>query len=279
MGSSARASFSDVSLGSAGPSGLNLTLFVTGPTTFSASNSGTLFQGNLGLSSGASTNVSGGGSLTGNVFKDPGATIQGNFSGQFNVGGMIITMNMSQAVSDVQAAWATAMALTADQTFGAIGASALTINASGPLNAAGGHNTVVEVNGGISIGNSSKNLTIHGGANDFFIINVTGDINVTNGKIQATGGIPSSHILFNLSGNMNDLSVSNGTSELVGTYLAPNPGQKIQLTPGHVDGALIAYQIQTSSGPTVVSGTYYFPAPGTAALFALGGMVLGRRRR
>jgi hypothetical protein len=273
------ATFSDVTLGQAGLGGFNLGVFATGPTTLSASNSGTSFSVNMGLASGASTNFSGGGTLTGILYQDPGATVQGNIASQFNVNGGIVSQSLAQAVTDVRNAAMQAQMLTADQTLDQVGGSALTIFATGAVNGAGGRNTVVNLTS-INITNSSKNLTINGGLNDFFIFNVAEDVVVTNGAIQTTGGIPASHILFNVLGTGDSVKLSNGSSLLTGTFLAPNVGQKITLSPGTVNGSVIGYQIQTSSGPTV-TGLTFVPEPGTFGLLALGlgGLALAGRRR
>jgi hypothetical protein len=255
---SAAASFQDVSLGQA--SALGLGIFVTGPTTINASNSGTNFNTNLGLASGAGTNFSGGGTLTGTLYKDPGATTQSDLLMQFNVNGGVVTQSLSQAVTDVQNAANTAKGLTADQTFGALGGSAQTINHStNLLNAFGGYDTVVDV-GAIGITNPSNDLTISGGVHDFFIFNVNGSISVTNGAIALAGGITPDHVLFNILGT-NSVSLSNSTSTLNGTFLAPFSGQSITLSPGTVNGAVIGYQISTSSGPKVNGDLYVTPVP------------------
>jgi hypothetical protein len=267
-GSSVRADL--FTLGQAGPADLNLGVFVTGPTTMNASNSGTTFDTNLGLANGASTNFSGGGILHGNLYRDPGAMLQGNFVSQFHIdsGFATITQSLAQAVSDVQNAATTSAAKAANLTLGAIGGAALTIDPTGPLNGTGGHDTVVRVNGNISITNAANNLTIHGGANDFFIINVDGDISVSNGQIKITGGIPTSHVLINLLGT-HDVSLSNSSSILNGIYLAPFAGQKISLTPGTVNGAIIGYEINTASGPNV-NGPSATPVPAPPAVVFVG---------
>ncbi len=286
FGSVAQATvFSDITLGQA--QALGLGIFVTGPTQISASNSGTDFNTNMGLASGASTNFSGGGTLTGTLYEDPAASVQSNLSSQFNVTGGIVTQSLAQAVSDVVNAADNAALLTPDQIFGSIGGSALTINPTGALNASGGHNTVVKVNGNISITNPSNDLTINGGANDFYIIDVTGDVAVSNGAITTSGGIPASHILFNVEGTGDSVDLSNSTSVLTGTYLAPDANQTITISPGTVNGALIGYQIQDSSGPTI-NGALYTPSPVPepstvlllgSGLAGLGGIAWRRRRR
>lgn len=272
--------FSGVTLGQAGS--LNMGIFVTGATQINASNSSTYFNTNMGLASGASTNFSGNGTLAGTLYKDPGATVQGNISSQFNVNGGITSQSLAQAVSDAQAAASAAMALSANQTYGSVGGSALTISATGALNSQGGHNTVVDMSS-ISITNPSNNLTFTGGANDYYIVNVTGTISVTNGSILASG-VPISHILFNVEGTGNSVSLSNGASVLDGTFLAPNANQKITLSPGTVNGGIIGYQIQTSSGPTVNGQLYSAPSavpvPPSILLLAPGlfGLVALRKR-
>lgn len=124
---------------------MNLGVFVTGPTVMNASNSQTTFTTNLGLASGAGTNFSGGGTLTGTLYLDPGASLQSNFGNQFNAAGGVNLLSLGQAVIDVKTAATTAAALTPHANYGAVGGSALTLTSVGRLNAAGGHNTVVQL--------------------------------------------------------------------------------------------------------------------------------------
>jgi hypothetical protein len=250
--------FSDIDLGAAGPTGLNLGTFVTGPTTLQVSSHSTYFDTNLGLADGVSTRFSGYAIVTGTIFKDPGATVQSNISSHVNINGGIIEQDLSQAVLNVNEAATNAASLTPDVTYGAIGSSALTINHSlNHPNALGGYDTVIDVNGNITITNSKKNLTINGGVNDWFIINVNGDVGAHgNSAIVLTGGITASHVLFNIEGT-HDISVSRFT--LNGTFLAPNFGQKIILDNGTINGAVIGYQIFACSGPQVYGDPYIDP--------------------
>jgi hypothetical protein len=239
-------SFSSVTLGAAS----NLTVFNMGPTQFSASNSGTTFQGNAGLASGASTNFSGGGTLTGTLYKDPGATVQSNLAAQFNVNGGVQTSSLSQAVSDVQAASQNAANLSATETFSGDLTNGHTFSSIGQFN-------VLDIMGNVTVTNPSKNIVLSGGSNDYFIVNVDGSLSVSNGSIGLTGGLTPNHILFNVLGG--DISLSNASSSLFGTYLDVN--HRINLTPGTVTGAVMGNQIHTSSGPNVISGIYVTPVP------------------
>jgi hypothetical protein len=102
---------------------------------------------------------------------------------------------------------------------------------------------------------------------------VLGTVTVSNGAILAAGGIDASHILFNVEGTGNSVSLSNGSSILTGTYLAPDFNQKITLAPGTVDGAVIGYQIQTSSGPHVYGDPYGAPPAAAPAAAPAAGSV------
>ncbi len=78
-GTASAALFTDVNLGTAGSSGLNLGVFVTGATTVSGTGYST-FNTNLGLSSGSNTNLSGMGTLSGTIYKDLSASVQNNLA-------------------------------------------------------------------------------------------------------------------------------------------------------------------------------------------------------
>ena len=246
--------FESITLGAAS----NLTLFNMGPTQMNASNSGTLFQGNIGLASGASTNFSGGGTLTGTLYADPGATVQSNLASQFNVLGGVVTSSLAQAVTDVTTASQNAALLTATQTFTGNLTNGATFNRTGQFN-------VVDITGNVTVTDPSKNITFAGGASDWFIVNVFGSVSVSNGTIGLSGGLTQNHVLVNVLGGdlyslpIDNVSLSNSASSLYGTYIDVNG--KISLSPGSVYGAVMAHQIQTSSGPSVFSNTYVSPVP------------------
>jgi len=161
-------------------------------------------------------------------------------------------------VTDVRNAASNAAQLTPDQTFGNITNTSVTISSSGSQN-------VIQI-ANISLTNSANRLIFSGGANDFFIVNVTGTISLSGGaQILTDGELPASNLLFNVEGTGDSVKMSNSNSVLTGTYLAPNPNQKITLSPGTLNGAIIGYQIQTSSGPTD-EGAIYTTGPSNVTL-------------
>lgn len=255
----ATTTFESINLGAAS----SLTLFNMGATQFSASNSGTYLQGNAGLGAGASTNFSGGGTLTGVLYKDPGAAVQSNLLSQFNVNGGVTTTSMGQAVADVINASQNAAVLAPTQNYTGNLTNGATFLSSGQFN-------VVNITGNVTVTNPSKNIWLSGGANDYFIVNVQGSLSVSNGSIGLAGGLTADHVLFNVLGG--DISLSNSSSSLYGTYLDVN--HAINLTPGSVYGAVLGNQIHTSSGPKVYANLYA-PVPIPAAVWLFGSGLLG----
>jgi hypothetical protein len=104
-----------------------------------------------------------------------------------------------------------AAGLTATQTFTSI-TSTTTFTGSGGLN-------VINVG---SIQNAA--ITISGGANDFFVINVSGSYN-TNVPMTLIG-VTAAQILWNFTGTSgNVFQTSGGDQDLYGTFLATKGGQ------------------------------------------------------
>lgn len=272
VGGAGASVFSDVTLGQAGPGGLNLAVFVTGGT-FQGTNPSTTIHGNMGYAAGVTQSGTSDGAVTGTLYYQNSSSLTG--IGNFNKNGTFTQVSLAQALTDVQNAATTAASLTPDQTFGNIGSSAVTITPSGI-------DTVVAINGNINITSASHDLTISGTASDFYIINVTGNITLTGGAIQATGGIPADHILFNLTGTNAQFTTQTPTSE-VGTYLLPFSNDQITTHGNTINGALIGYNVSMTSG-TCVDGCPFnppsnVPEPLTLSLLVLGGLPLLRRQK
>jgi hypothetical protein len=267
--------FTNVGLGLAGSSGLNLSVFVTGGT-FQGTNPATTITGNAAFAAGVTQSGTSDGRVTGTLYYDTASSLAG--IGNFNKNGTFVQTSLTQAVADVQNAALAAAALIPDQTInGDVGASALTLSPSGI-------DTVVQINGNINISNSSNDLTISGGPNDFYIINVAKNVTLTNGAITTTGGIPASHILFNLFGTNATLTTQTSTSE-AGTFLLPFSGDQIFTHGNGIDGALIGFNVSMTSG-TSLNGPVFggspppLPEPASLGLLGMGAIgMLARRRR
>ena len=274
------------------PRGLNLgtdtnyALIDLGNGTTLGWNSGPV-AGNVLLGNGVTLGASGGGSVTnsGIVYHDS-SVVNFNTLNQFGastppsqlVSGPTPASSVTGAALAVaNSVAAFAAALTPTQTFTSI-TSTTTFTGSGGLN-------VINVG---SIQNAP--ITISGGANDFFVINVSGSYN-TNRPMTLTGGVTADHILWNFTGTSGAVfQTSGGDQTLYGTFLATDGGQ-FQFSNLGLDGELIntdgdiqlvsGSQIGTQAGfVTPLSST---PLPAALPLFATGLGAMGlfgwRRKR
>jgi hypothetical protein len=175
-------------------------------------------NGDVGVASGATVTNQAPSTVNGNVLVDSG----GSFSGPGKVNGSVLTgQDLSSARTDAINASAAAAGLSHDFTFGNITSNQTVTGVSG-LN-------VVDVNGDISLNNAS--LTLTGPGDAFFVVNVTGSINlVGSGGIQVGGAVPSSQLLVNLTGSGANLIQTHVGNVIQGTLLGPNAG-------GSLDGA------------------------------------------
>jgi hypothetical protein len=162
-------------------------------------------------------------------------------------------MNLSQAVLDAQNAAAAAQGLA---NVGATvpGNTIVVTNPSNAvtINALPGNNvlhlTDINLNNG--------NLTLHGGPNDFMVLDVSGKF-IVNGSasILLTGGIGISNVLFNVTGTGQDVSITGSTSSTVGgnlMALSRNITLHDKSMTGEVIGAFgspsTSYQVSITSG-------------------------------
>ncbi len=100
--------------------------------------------------------------INGNVFEDAAATV----TGPGTINGSTTIQSMLALDTDATTASSDAAALVANQTFSSI-TSATTITGNGGT-------TVVGVTGNINMNNA--NLILSGGANDYFVINIGGNL-------------------------------------------------------------------------------------------------------
>jgi choice-of-anchor A domain-containing protein len=154
-------------------------------------------------------------------------------------------------------------ALNAASTFaGLSGTSEGAINGTTTINATnpGGVN-VFDVTG-INLGNG-QTLTLNGPPGTEFIVDDSGGITLNSGRILLTGGVTAADVVFNITGN-GSISTSGGLnneSVLNGILLAPN--SSVALSPGQINGELIAGgSIDLASGAEVI-GVPPIPEPST----------------
>ena len=184
-------------------------------------------------------------------------------------GGITTGANLSSAINAAIAASNRAAGLQATQTFTNI-TSDLIIHGNGGQN-------VISVN---SIDLNGANLTLAGGANDLFVINVTGDFQLSHAQIVLSG-ISLNNVLFNVIGTGNTVDFHKADTAVFGTVLAPDRDLIVDNAGLVVHGAIIANNITIHSGGQVQGPN---PVPEPTAMLLLGTGLAGlaetvRRRR
>jgi len=144
-------------------------------------------------------------------------------------------------------------------------------------------------NGGLNVYDVTGNmqnvlLTLNGGANDYYVFNISGNLQ-TNQAMTLGAGLDPNHILFNLLGTSGNIFQTSGGDVLYGTYLSTHGGD-FQFSELNLDGQLIntAGAIQFVSGSTLTYTPPPVPEPATWAMMLLGFGAIGasmrlRRRR
>ncbi len=103
------------------------------------------------------------------------------------------------------------------------------------------------------------------------ILNIgSGGVTLSPGSILLSGGLTANNVLINYTGTAN-ISTSGGSniSQIFANILAPNA--HVQLTPGYVNGFIIAASIQMASGANII------PVPEVASqsvIFCFLGLVV-----
>jgi hypothetical protein len=163
---------------------------------------------------------------TGTLYEDPTATLRAAKS--FHASGGNVKGNLAQAVADADSASAAYAALPSTQKFTALTKST-TISGNGATN-------VISLQ---TLDYSHQTLTLQGGPNDVFILNIAKDFRFHSSKIVLSGGVTADHVLFNLAGEGAGIDIRGANSVLQGTLLAPH--RSVTYHHGtNVDGAVVA---------------------------------------
>jgi len=178
---------------------------------------------------------------------------RGGLSGSVNVNPTLLT----QADADAATASDAAAALAPTQTFKSIN-KATTIQGNGGLN-------VININGDIH-----ESLTLSGGPNDVFIINVKGDLSLDHkDSLALSGGVTANDVLFNFVGRHGNISVHSG-AVVNGTLLAPRYNVELG---GTVNGEVIAGGEVIEMHHNAVVNQVSFNGAGSNTVIGLAGFV------
>ncbi len=258
---SARATDVFSTLSGAGPS--DFALLGLGNTFLNFSNVAII--GNVGVSSGGTLNNMAPSSISGNVYLDPAAT----YAGPGTVSGSFITQAMGSFDTSALNAAAQAAALAPSLTYS-------TINKATSISGNGG-TTVIDITGGINLNNAD--LTLIGGANDHFIVNIAGNLNLTGTAALNVVGTPLSQVIYNFTSTGCTLNTHVGDT-INGITLATDCGNS------NLDGSFSGEIVYGTNTPTekltLLSGAELtdninatVPEPSSFWLAASGSALLG----
>jgi hypothetical protein len=262
LGAPSRCSAQFVGLGTAGGYGI-----------FQAGAGGTLTLGG-GTSTTGTANVAVGpigtyvgsspGSFTGALTLDPSAT---NQSSNFTFSGGTTTTSLAGALISY---------IRAVNSLGSQGSGTNFTGTTVTGSSVAGSQNVFTYTG-------SSNLTLNGatfniaggssgGANQTFIIDVTGSLNFNNVQVSLTNGVTANHVIFYVSGG--DSSISGG-STFDGTLIT-NIGHQITVNGSTVNGALLGGDNIHfgNSGTTVLNSQSFQSTPEPGSLL-LGSILAG----
>jgi hypothetical protein len=203
--------------------------------TQKATFSGATVTGDVAASSGVTLALNSASTVNGNVYLAPGVT----FTNQGHVNGTVFTnqSQLAQCRQDAINASAQAAALLPNFTYAKISTNT-TINGVSGLN-------VVKVSSDISLGGSTNNLTLSGPQDAFFVVNVGKKLSLSgNAAVRTAGGMPSNHLLINMTGSGNNLLAVGSRNSVQGTLLGPRVGGNFH----GVFGSLILGQNFNMSG-------------------------------
>jgi hypothetical protein len=178
--------------------------------------------GKVAVEAGATLQLQAPSTINGNLYVDFGGSVSG--PGKVN-GTRNTNQDLSGPRTDALNASSQAASLAPSLTFSNITANK-TVNGVSGLN-------VMNITGKINLNNAS--LTLNGPPNAFFVVNVAGSITLGgSGGIVASGGMPASHLLINMTGSGSPLLNTQVGNVIQGTLLGPNAGGTLRGSAGAV---------------------------------------------
>jgi hypothetical protein len=186
-------------------------------------------NGDAAVAAGASLTNQAPSKVTGNVYVDP----SGSYSGPGTVGGHVISQSESAARSDALNASSAATALNSScsGTSGCTYFSYSSISSSTTVTGNSGVN-VVNVSGDVNLSNGS--LTLTGPSDAYFVVNVGGSITLGgSGGIVVAGSVPADQLIVNMT-NSGSVNTHVG-NDIQGYLLGPTSGGSLDGTFDAVD--------------------------------------------
>ena len=175
--------------------------------------------------------------IDGTLFVDPAAIV--DIHPDLIVTGGVASQNLTVARNDALAASACFAALAPTRTLSSI-TSSMIITGNGGLN-------VINVGSIVLV---KKVLTLSGGPNDVFIINVSGDCSFGSAQVVLAGGLKASQVLWNFPGPGTAVNVYKDVTYVSGTFLVPFRDYVQDVA--HLNGAVIGGgNVRIHSGATV----------------------------
>ena len=175
--------------------------------------------------------------IDGTLFLDPAAIV--TIHPDLIVTGGVASQNLAAARNDALAASACFAALAPTRTITSI-TSSMTITGNGGLN-------VIKVGSIVLV---KKVLTLSGGPNDVFIINVSGDCSFGSAQVVLAGGLKASQVLWNFPGTGTTVNVYKDITYVSGTFLVPFRDYVQDVA--HLNGVVIGGgNVRIHSGATV----------------------------
>ena len=223
--------------------------------------------GNEGVSSGTFT-AGPNATVRGSIFEAALVTQTGSPT---MVGGTTyLSQNLTAVNADIQAVLTSIAAIPAASATQVIpgqisGAVSVTGNGLGAATT-----NVIDFTSALDGTLNNANLTLNGGANDYFVVRIyaAGLTLSGSGSLAMGAGVNPSHVIFDFLGAANT-TITAGNGAMSGYILAPN--QNIALTGTTVYGDLASGMTITLNGGTTVFGS----APEPSTLFLIGSALIG----